>query len=58
MQDFRSIGPYRTVKATLLLDPTVARRLKEAEGFGTKEKLQQWLKENTFMPVWNIGFPT
>ena len=52
IQDFKSVGPYRTVKATLLLDPTAAKKIKEGEGFGTKEKLEQWFSENTFMPVW------
>lgn len=52
VQDFKSVGPYRSVKATLLLDPTAAKRLKEEEGFDTKEQLEQWFKENILMPVW------
>ena len=52
VQDFKSVGPYRSVKATLLLDPTAAKKLKEVEGFGTKEQLEQWFKENILMPVW------
>jgi hypothetical protein len=38
--------------ATILLGPLVAKELVK-EGFNTKEKLSQWLKENTFMTMWN-----
>ncbi len=37
----------------LILDPTVAKALKEDEGFETKEKLGQWLTENVHMTIWN-----
>jgi hypothetical protein len=38
--------------ATILLSPLVAKELVK-EGFGTKEKLSQWLKENTSMTMRN-----
>jgi len=37
---------------TLLLDPLVAKDLKEARGFKTKEELSQWLMKNTFKSAW------
>jgi hypothetical protein len=37
---------------TLLLDPLVAKDLKEARGFNTKEELSQWLMKNTFKTAW------
>lgn len=48
-------GPRANVgiDVTLLLDPLVARDLREKEGFDTKEKFSQWLVENTHMSMWN-----
>jgi hypothetical protein len=37
---------------TLLLDPLVAKDLKESQGFKTKEELCQWLVKNTFKSTW------
>jgi hypothetical protein len=39
-------------RPTLLLSPITAADLKD-EGFETKEKLSDWLKENTYMTLWN-----
>jgi hypothetical protein len=38
--------------ATLLLTPITARDIKK-EGFDSKEQLGTWLKENTYMSLWN-----
>ncbi len=37
----------------LVMDPLVARALKEEEGFETKEKLNGWLTENVRFTMWN-----
>jgi hypothetical protein len=37
----------------LIVDPLVAKALKEEEGFETKEKLNQWLTENVRFTMWN-----
>lgn len=37
--------------ATLLLDPLVAKNLKEMQGFETKEAYSQWLSENVKIPA-------
>ncbi len=37
----------------LVMDPLVAKALKEDEGFETKEKLNQWLTENVRFTMWN-----
>jgi len=37
--------------ATLLLDPLVARNLKELQGFSTKENYAEWLSENVKIPA-------
>ncbi len=37
----------------LIMDPLVAKALKETEGFETKEKLNQWLTENVRFTMWN-----
>jgi len=39
-------------QATLLLSPITSKDLKN-EGFDSKEQLSQWLKENTYMTLWN-----
>ena len=43
------VSPFSPV--TLLLDPTVAKQLKEREGFDTKEKLIDWIYQNTNIKV-------
>jgi len=42
-------SPTSNAGALVLMDPLVAKELKEAEGFDTKEKLSQWLYENTLV---------
>jgi hypothetical protein len=42
-------SPTSYAGATVLMDPLIARDLKETEGFDTKEKLSQWLYENTLV---------
>ncbi len=37
----------------LIMDPLVAKALREDEGFETKEKLNQWLTENVRFTMWN-----
>jgi len=37
----------------LVMDPLVAKALKEEEGFETKEKLNQWLTKNVRFTMWN-----
>ncbi len=44
------ITPTRN-NLTLLLEPLVARTLKEREGFETKEQLSRWFHENALMPA-------
>ena len=39
-------------EATILISPAAAQELVK-EGFDTKEKLSRWLKDNTFMTMWN-----
>ena len=45
MRDFMRVLAA-TGAATILMDPSVAKLLKEAEGFQTKEALGKWLSEN------------
>jgi len=42
-------SPTSYAGATVLMDPLIARELKETEGFDTKEKLSQWVYENTLV---------
>ncbi len=47
--------------ATVIMDPTVAKLLKEAHGFNTKEELSSWLSENvevTAATFWGNGVNT
>ncbi len=46
-----TLGFNPGTQATFLLSPITARDLKD-NGFESKEKLSQWLKENTYMSVW------
>jgi hypothetical protein len=43
--------PALDSKATIILDPTVARNLKENEGFGSKEDFARWLSANVKIPA-------
>ncbi len=46
-----SVIPALNSSATLMLDPLVARQLKEVDGFETKEDLSRWISENALMPA-------
>ncbi len=48
---FETSGPG-SCRPTLLLSPVTAEDLRN-EGFESKEKLSHWLKENTYMSLWN-----
>jgi hypothetical protein len=52
IRSWGSVGPYLNLKATVLIDPTHARNLVKDYGFDTKEKLIEWLKDNTLMSAW------
>jgi len=39
------------VSATLMLDPLVARQLKEVDSFVAKEDFSRWISENALMPA-------
>ena len=57
IRNFGSVGPYFNLKATVLVEPLLANDLAKTYGFETKEKLIQWLKENTFQTAseyWTI----
>jgi hypothetical protein len=43
------ISPFSST--TLLLDPTIIKRLKENEGFNSKEQLIEWIHKNTMVTV-------
>ena len=38
-------------RATVIMDPTVARLLKEGQGFQTKDQLSQWFSDNVEKPL-------
>ncbi len=46
-----SVIPALHSNATLLLDPLVARQLKELDGFETKEDFSRWISENALIPA-------
>lgn len=46
-----SVIPGLNSFATLLLDPLVARQLKEIDGFETKEDFSLWISENALIPA-------
>jgi hypothetical protein len=57
IRNFGSVGPYFNLKATVLVEPLHADSLVKDYGFDTKEKLIQWLKENTLQTAseyWRI----
>ncbi len=45
----KSISPWSS--ATLLLDPTIVKQLKENEGFNSKEQLSEYIYQNTTITV-------
>ena len=51
LRSFETSGPG-SCRPTLLLSPVTADDLRN-EGFESKEKLSNWLKENTYMSLWN-----
>jgi len=51
LRSFETSGPG-SCRPTLLLSPVTADDLTN-EGFDSKEKLSNWLKENTYMSLWN-----
>jgi hypothetical protein len=51
LQNFFTSGTGGSGSATFLLDPVVARDLKEK--FDTKEKLAEWLAQNATTPAWH-----
>jgi len=46
-----SVIPALHSNATLLLDPLVARQLKEIDGFAAKEDFSRWLSANALIPA-------
>jgi hypothetical protein len=46
-----SVIPALNSNATIILDPLVARNLKENEGFSTKEDYSRWLSKNCKIPA-------
>lgn len=52
IENFQVFGPAMTMQAMLVLDPVTAKNV-EGEGFDTKEKFSQWLRENVLqIPGW------
>ncbi len=46
-----SVVPALNSHATIIMDPTVARNLKENEGFQTKQDFTRWLSQNVKIPA-------
>jgi hypothetical protein len=46
-----SVIPALHSNATILMDPLVARRLKELDGFETKEDFSRWISQNALIPA-------
>jgi len=46
-----AVMPPLNSSATIILDPLVARNLKENEGFATKEDFARWMSQNIKMPA-------
>ncbi len=46
-----SVIPALHSNATILMDPLVAQRLKELDGFETKEDFSRWISENALIPA-------
>lgn len=52
IRSWGSVGPYLNLQATVLVEPLLAQTLYRTYGFDSKEKLINWLRDNTFMPAW------
>jgi hypothetical protein len=52
IRNLRSVGPYLNYSACVLVEPLLAQDLARIYGFQTKEDLTEWLKDNTFLDVW------
>lgn len=46
-----AVMPPINSAATIILDPSVARSLRENDGFNTKQEFARWLSKNTRMPA-------
>jgi hypothetical protein len=46
-----SVIPALHSNATILMDPLVAQRLKELDGFAVKEDFSRWISENALIPA-------
>jgi hypothetical protein len=46
-----STVPPTNANATIVMDPAIARMLKEKDGFATKQDFSRWLSENIKMPA-------
>ncbi len=53
LQNFFTSGTGSGGSATILIDPVVAKDLKELQNFDTKEKLSEWLAQNATTPAWH-----
>lgn len=54
LRGLRSIGPYLNYCACVLVEPLLAKDLREIYGFDSKESLIQWLKANVFLENWEF----
>jgi hypothetical protein len=54
LQNFFTSGTGQGHAATLLIDPVVAKDLKELQHFETKESLRDWLVQNAATPAWHF----
>jgi hypothetical protein len=52
LRGWGSVGPYLNLQATVLVEPLLAQTLYTTYGFDSKEKLVNWLRDNTLMPAW------
>jgi len=46
-----SVIPALNSSATIVMDPAVARQLKDTEGFATKQDFSRWISENALIPA-------
>jgi hypothetical protein len=53
LQNFFTSGTGTNGSVTLLIDPVVARDLREFQKFDTKENLAGWLAQNATTPAWH-----
>ncbi len=54
LQNWFTSGTGSGGAAILLIDPVVAKDLKELQGFASKEQLAQWLTQNAVTPAWHF----